>query len=191
MQKAALRKLYKDKRKELGASAMMKYQDLILIRFQQLKLEIPDNIMSYSSSEKLREYDPITVVDYCYFKNPALRLCYPVMKENVGMNAVQVREDTAFTENDFGIEEPVDGSIIPPAVIDMVFVPILAFDEKGNRVGYGKGYYDRFLAECRPDCLKIGFSFFDAELHIDAEPTDIALDYCITPNKEYSFNRKS
>jgi 5-formyltetrahydrofolate cyclo-ligase len=67
-------------------------------------------------------------------------------------------------------------------------VPLLAYDLKGNRVGYGKGYYDRFLAECRPDALKIGFSYFEPEEQInDTEDFDIPLNYCVTPHRCYEF----
>jgi 5-formyltetrahydrofolate cyclo-ligase len=49
----------------------------------------------------------------------------------------------------------------------VVFVPLLAFDKKGNRVGYGKGFYDAFLSKCKPETIKIGLSFFEAEETID------------------------
>jgi 5-formyltetrahydrofolate cyclo-ligase len=70
----------------------------------------------------------------------------------------------------------------------MVLIPLLAFDQTGQRVGYGKGYYDRFLANCRPDCIKTGLSFFPAEDKItDTNTFDIAMDFCITPDKIYEF----
>ena len=70
----------------------------------------------------------------------------------------------------------------------MVFVPLLAFDEKGNRVGYGKGFYDQFLSKCQPETIKIGLSFFESETLIsDTLSTDIQLDYCVTPTKVYNF----
>ncbi|MFT7351177.1 MAG: 5-formyltetrahydrofolate cyclo-ligase [Flavobacterium sp.] len=72
--------------------------------------------------------------------------------------------------------------------IDVVFVPLLAFDLQGNRVGYGKGFYDKFLANCKPTTIKIGISFFEAEEKIsDVFAKDVKLDYCITPEKVYSF----
>jgi 5-formyltetrahydrofolate cyclo-ligase len=69
-----------------------------------------------------------------------------------------------------------------------VLIPLLAFDRKGHRVGYGKGYYDRFLRTCRKDVVKIGFSYFDPVEKIeDASRYDVRLNYCITPNDIYRF----
>lgn len=97
-------------------------------------------------------------------------------------------DNTKFTTNNLNIPEPVDGITIETSKLDVVFIPLLAFDESGNRIGYGKGYYDRFLKNCRKDVIKIGLSFFEAEEKIDdIAPTDIPLDYCVTPFKTYSF----
>ena len=84
--------------------------------------------------------------------------------------------------------EPAGGKPVSEDQIDVVIVPLLVFDEKGNRVGYGKGFYDRFLSRCREDVIKIGLSFFDAEKRIDdTDEFDIPLTYCITPGKIYEF----
>lgn len=97
-------------------------------------------------------------------------------------------DNTKFQKNKWGIPEPLNGIEIKPDKIDVVFIPLLAFDSKGNRVGYGKGYYDKFLASCKSEVLKIGLSFFEAEpLISDVSTDDIPLDYCATPNKNYSF----
>ena len=69
-----------------------------------------------------------------------------------------------------------------------MLLPLLAFDSKGNRVGYGKGFYDLFLSKCKPDVVKIGLSFFDTEEIIeDVFLEDIRLDYCITPDTIVKF----
>jgi 5-formyltetrahydrofolate cyclo-ligase len=82
----------------------------------------------------------------------------------------------------------VETATAEPQEIDLVIVPLLAFDEKGIRVGYGKGYYDRYLKDCREDCLKVGFSYFEAVERIeDADEFDVPLDFCITPNRIYVF----
>ena len=97
-------------------------------------------------------------------------------------------DGTKIKKNEYNIPEPVDGIEVPDSKIDVVFVPLLAFDQKGHRVGYGKGFYDRFLAQCKPDVIIIGISFFEAEEEIlDVNPTDFALHYCVTPNKIYRF----
>ncbi len=97
-------------------------------------------------------------------------------------------ENTKIKKNEYNIPEPLDGIEVPSQKIDVVFVPLLAFDQKGNRVGYGKGFYDNFLKECRADVLKIGLSFFEAEERIaDAYELDIPLDFCVTPNRVYQF----
>jgi 5-formyltetrahydrofolate cyclo-ligase len=97
-------------------------------------------------------------------------------------------ENTKIKKNEYNIPEPLDGIEVPSQKIDVVFVPLLAFDQKGNRVGYGKGFYDNFLKECRTDVIKIGLSFFEAEERIaDAYELDIPLDFCVTPNRVYQF----
>jgi 5-formyltetrahydrofolate cyclo-ligase len=99
-----------------------------------------------------------------------------------------VNEETSYEENEYGIAEPVGGEEIHPEDLDAVFVPLLCFDEKGYRVGYGKGFYDRFLSSCREDVIRIGFSYFDPVPSIDdINDFDVPLNLCITPNKLYEF----
>ncbi|RTY88407.1 5-formyltetrahydrofolate cyclo-ligase [Flavobacterium sp. RSP15] len=97
-------------------------------------------------------------------------------------------DNTRIKKNEYNIPEPVDGIEVPSTKIDVVFVPLLAFDKKGHRVGYGKGFYDTFLSECKPDAIKIGLSFFDSdELITDVFEGDVQLDYCVNPNQVYKF----
>jgi 5-formyltetrahydrofolate cyclo-ligase len=65
---------------------------------------------------------------------------------------------------------------------------MLAFDKQGYRVGYGKGFYDRYLKRCQPDVMKVGFSFFPPVDQIeDINANDVPLSYCITPHQIYAF----
>jgi 5-formyltetrahydrofolate cyclo-ligase len=97
-------------------------------------------------------------------------------------------DNTRLIKNQYGIPEPANGLEVPPQMLDVVFIPMLAFDIYGNRAGYGKGFYDRFLSQCRKDVLKIGLSFFEAEQEtIPNNPTDIPLNICVTPDKTYQF----
>ena len=114
-----------------------------------------------------------------------------ISKSNFGtgtMGHYLLTDNTVIKKNNYNIPEPVDGIEISSNKINVVFVPLLAFDKAGNRVGYGKGFYDTFLAECNPKTLKIGLSFFEAENQIeDVFKNDVTLDYCVTPNEIYSF----
>lgn len=97
-------------------------------------------------------------------------------------------DNTRIKKNEYNIPEPVDGIEVPSAKIEVVFVPLLAFDQNGHRVGYGKGFYDNFLSECKDGVLKIGLSFFEAEEEIsDVFESDVKLNYCVTPQKVYTY----
>lgn len=108
--------------------------------------------------------------------------------ETRGMTHFLLTDNTKIKKNEYNIPEPVNGLPVPPETIEVVFVPLLAFDVSGNRVGYGKGFYDNFLSECKPETIKIGLSFFEAENQIeDVFESDVKLDYCVTPEKVYGF----
>lgn len=99
-------------------------------------------------------------------------------------------EETKIKKNSYNIPEPVSGEQISVEKIDVVFIPLLAYDIHGNRVGYGKGFYDKFLSECREDVIKVGLSFFRPENAIeDVYEVDIPLDFCITPDTIHKFKK--
>jgi 5-formyltetrahydrofolate cyclo-ligase len=100
------------------------------------------------------------------------------------------RGDTPLVANRWGILEPdhVRSEAVDTEKIEAVLLPLLAYDRQGHRVGYGGGYYDRFLADCRPDVLKIGLSFFDPIDRItDVSPHDVRLNYCISPSNIHGW----
>lgn len=97
-------------------------------------------------------------------------------------------DSTKIKKNEYNIPEPIDGLEVPTHKINVVFVPLLAYDKIGNRVGYGKGFYDKFLSECKPETIKIGLSFFEPEEIIsDIFENDVKLDFCVTPKGVYNF----
>ncbi len=101
-------------------------------------------------------------------------------------------DNTKIVKNEYNIPEPVNGLPVPTEMIDVVFVPLLGYDKQGNRVGYGKGFYDKFLSQCKPDVIKIGLSFFEPEEQInDVSETDIKLDFCVTGEGILSFKNNS
>lgn len=108
--------------------------------------------------------------------------------ETTTMSHFLLTDNTTIKKNEYNIPEPINGLPVPVEMIDMVFVPLLAYDKLGNRVGYGKGFYDKFLSECKPDVIKIGLSFFEPEEQIeDVFETDVKLDFCVTSNAVFKF----
>ena len=108
--------------------------------------------------------------------------------ESRKMSHILLQDNTVLKLSPQNIPEPEDGIEIKSNQIEVVFVPLMAFDELGNRIGYGKGFYDIFLKKCSKNTIKIGLSFFEAEnFIIEKKPHDVPLNYCITPNKIYSF----
>lgn len=108
--------------------------------------------------------------------------------EDYSMSHYLLTDNTILQKNSHNIPEPIDGIAIKAEQLEVVFIPLLAFDTTGNRIGYGKGFYDRFLAGCKPEALKVGLSFFEAEDNrFEASKDDIKLDYCVTPSQVFQF----
>jgi 5-formyltetrahydrofolate cyclo-ligase len=188
--KKEIRKIYKDRRLQLSHSQKERLDDLLLIQFQKLPLPYIEVLLSYWPIAAMNEINTHTITDFIEFRNPGLRIAYPVTEfATCTMTAILIDDDTEFIENEYGILEPIVAEEIEADLIDVVLVPLLAFDTKGNRVGYGKGFYDKFLTACKKDVVKIGLSYFDpVEMITDVDAHDIKLDHCITPDKIYDFN---
>ena len=189
MIKAEIRKAYKSKRLNLSVKDVNSFQDLLLIRFQEMLLPYVQIAHSYVPMFSSNEPDPAPLLDYMQFRDLGMKIAYPrINASDFSMKHFLVDKQTVFLDNQYGIPEPTAGIEVTSDMIDVVFVPLLAFDKKGNRVGYGKGYYDRFLASCRNDVITIGLSFFPPVLSIDdIDFFDKKLDFCITPECVYAF----
>ncbi len=189
MFKKEARKLYRKKRDLLSVTDRLKFDDLILIQLQTVDLPFLSSVLSFYPIEEKAEINTFSITDYLHFRNPALQISYPkTSMQTHSMQAIACYADTVFIANEYNIPEPEGDEIIHPKDIDLVLVPMLTFDLKGHRVGYGKGFYDRFLKECAPDCLKIGLSYFEPLDNInDASEFDVTLNFCITPQQVYVF----
>src|SRR5207248_421137 len=96
------------------------------------------------------------ITDFIFFRNPGLQVAYPVTDfAACKMKAILTDDNTEFMQNEYLIAEPTSGEELPAEDIDAILIPLLAFDERGYRVGYGKGFYDRFLTKCSKDIIKI------------------------------------
>jgi len=189
MLKKEARKLYKEKRLALSEKERVKFDDLLLIQFQSAELPFIESLLTYWPIEENQEPDTHLFTEFLKFRNPELKVCYPVSDFSNGtMQAAITDIDTPFTKTELNIFEPQSNDFLAAAEIDMVFVPLLAFDKNGFRIGYGKGFYDKWLPACRPDCIKIGFSYFEPIEAIDGlHEFDLPLNLCITPQNVYVF----
>lgn len=112
----------------------------------------------------------------------------PRMAQDHSLEHILLTPETLLAQNEYGVPEPVGGTQLDPTELDVVFLPLLAVDRAGNRVGYGKGYYDRFLARCREDVITVGLSFFEPVAEIsDLDETDRPMDYLVSPERTYEF----
>jgi len=109
------------------------------------------------------------------------------------MFVAELKEDTELELNKYNIPEPVNTMKIASETINICVIPLLAFDKEGNRIGYGNGYYDKFLAQkCNKNILKVGVSFFPpVDELIPADEWDQKLDFVVTPQKTYKFGERS
>lgn len=189
MTKNQLRTIYKNKRNEISASQKSKLDDLLLIQFQQFDLTDIKSLFTYWPMEIHSEPNVELMTRYIRLMIPGVSIAYPVINPQANtMKAIIADEFTDFSSNKWGMMEPVGDREINANHIDLIFVPLLAFDLAGGRVGYGKGFYDRFLSYCQKDAVKIGFSYFDPVDQItDTNQFDVPLNYCITPQHIYEF----
>lgn len=187
MVKKELRKSYKALRQQLSS---MEIEEMSLaIANNLLKLEIWNKTYYhlFFSIEEQKEVETEFILHILQGKDKEIVVAKSDFT-TLEMTHYLLTDNTKFKKNDYNIPEPIDGLEVPVSKIDVVFVPLLAFDKKGNRVGYGKGFYDKFLSECSPETIKIGLSLFESEQLIeDVFDDDIPLNFCITPKKIYSF----
>ncbi|WGH76939.1 5-formyltetrahydrofolate cyclo-ligase [Tenacibaculum tangerinum] len=181
MLKTELRKLYKQKRNALKPLEKEKLQKNIYKQIFELKTNDIRTVHLFLSMRKFNEIDTKPIINY--FTEKGKRII--VSRCNFNTNSLThfyLEENTKLHLNKFGVPEPVDAEEAHVKDIDLVFVPLLISDEQNYRVGYGKGFYDRFLSECRKDTQTIGLNFFSPIERIeDVHEFDIALDLVIYP----------
>lgn len=189
MTKKELRTIYRDKRVPVGLQDMHQLIASMLGHFEKIPLGTLNYLLSFRASTAKLEVPVHFFETFCLDENRDLVVCYPRADFNsLSMEVYEDNERLTWELTTYGIEQPGSGDVISPLVIDCVLVPLLAFDENGYRVGYGKGFYDRFLPNCRPGVITIGVSFFEAvPLISNTNEYDVPLTYCVTPQRLYVF----
>ena len=190
MDKASLRIHFLNKRQGLSRSKYWMLMDRLLDQFKQIDWLEYNTVHIFLPIKKYKEIDTFSILNYFKFAAPQLQIVIPRTNfETFEMeNVLYDHDHTILVRNKFDIPEPIHGKLVSNNQIDLVFVPLLAFDKQGNRAGYGKGFYDRFLSKCRPDVKKTGISFFEPVDEIsDLNEFDTKLDFCICPDKIWQF----
>ena len=188
MTKAELRKQYLEKQKALSREERAEKSALIADRFfESFDLANISYLHCFIALEKFNEIDTLPIFQRVWSDHPGIATLVPrIEPDGYGLSHLHFAADTELVHNAWEIREPAHGKRVEPVEIDMVLAPLLAFDRQGHRAGYGKGFYDRFLARCRPDCVKVGLSYFPPVPAIDdAGEHDVRLDAFVTPDAVY------
>lgn len=188
-QKSSLRKTCLNKRKSLATSVQKLASKLIYDKIITCKeYENARNIGVYVACHKEIDLSKLwkdTVQkDKNYF--------FPKIYNQTTMVFLPASKETIFTKNKWGILEPEVNFLknTPPCKLDIIFIPLVAFDKFGNRIGMGGGYYDRLLATERPKLL-VGVAYeIQKQPIIEVDSWDIKLDLIITEKTIYDCTNK-
>lgn len=187
MTKLQIRENYKKKRSEITKDQLTSISETICsILFRNFELR-NKSISLFLPIEHQNEINTYLILEKAVLNGARVGLPR-INKQDISLKHYLFEKKQQLIRNHLGIPEPSYGEEIFPNEFDIVIVPLLAIDLKGNRIGYGKGYYDRFLKQCKEECLFIGLHLFDEFTNIDdINKFDIALHYCITPTKIIQF----
>ena len=191
MNKSILRKQYLVKRKAVSVKEIAeKSQQICDLFFQKIDLNTIKFLHVFLPIKKQNEIDTFLIIRRLQVEFPLINIV--VSRSNLENFEMQhfILEEHDLVENKWGILEPSQENRreVQPEEIDLIIIPLLVFDKQGNRVGYGKGFYDRFLKKCNPKTLKVGFCLEEPmELIEDLNEFDVKMDNCITPFGIWKF----
>jgi len=189
MNKSDLRKKYKAKRAALTVSQVEALDRQLLDHLKGLPWEAIQYLHCFLPIEKFKEYNTLPFLQWIGENYPKITVVISKSDfQSHELTHYKYNAETLLKLNPWGIPEPEFGEEISVSLIDAIITPLLVVDQLGNRVGYGKGFYDRFFSACRPDVLKIGVSYFDPIKEIsDLSDWDIPLSLVVSPAGVFSF----
>ena len=185
MDKSTIRNYYLSKRKVLSSKEITdKSQQICDLFFQEIDLNDVKFLHVFLPIKKQNEINTFLIIKRLQEKYPFISIV--VSRSNLDSLEMQhfMLEEHNLVENKWGILEPSpeNGREVQPEQIDLIIVPLLVFDKQGNRVGYGKGFYDRFLQKCSPKAQKVGIcSEEPIELIEELNEFDVKMNICVTP----------
>ncbi|TYP99424.1 5-formyltetrahydrofolate cyclo-ligase [Tenacibaculum adriaticum] len=181
MRKQDLRKQYKQKRKNLKEVEIDRLQKNIYQQLFKFDFSSVENIHIFLPIERQKEINTYPIISFLRKLNKTIIISKTDFS-TVTLQHFLFEEETQLETNTYGIPEPINAKKIDVKDIDLVFVPLLISDEKNYRVGYGKGFYDRFLSECSSEVKTIGLNFFEPIKKIeDINEFDVPLQTVIYP----------
>jgi len=185
--KKSIRSEYLAKRKQFTTTEINIWSQAITQHFLDADFMNLQTFHVFVSMSKFNEVNTEYIISELWRQGK--EVIVPKMDDKELLNCKYTAQ-TKMVENSWGILEPEDCIKVPNHQIDVVLVPLLISDLKGNRLGYGGGYYDRFLPLLNKETKFVGINFFEpVEEEIPNESYDIALDYLISPNKIYKIDR--
>lgn len=187
MTKKEIRKKYLEMRKTLSNDEVLSLSKQIFENFiKTFEVKEGQKAHVFISIEKLKEVQTGLFIDYFLKNKVDIYLPKMVGDEII---AVPLNETSRMKVNSWGIAEPETNEDAGLKDFDYIITPLLYCDAKGNRVGFGKGYYDNFFSKINSDCKKIGVGFYNpAEKVSDINMHDVPVDYLVTPMAVLSFN---
>jgi 5-formyltetrahydrofolate cyclo-ligase len=190
MTKAELRKFYLNERLSLSNEDLEQYNRGILENFfSQLEFDAVKVLHSFLPMENTKEPDTWQIINRVKKEFPRIRISIPKINvQSLEIENFFFEGPDQLKTNAWGIPEPDYGQPTSSDEIDMVLVPMLIADQRGHRVGYGKGFYDKFLATCKASCVPVGLCFYEPIARIDdVNELDMPLTHCATPVKVHHF----
>jgi 5-formyltetrahydrofolate cyclo-ligase len=189
-EKSVIRAYFKEWRNQLSGIELQEASQKIAAlveEFCDCHMHI-DHFHIFFPIKRLREIDTYLIRAILESRNKVIYTARlnPISTE---METVLIEKQTEFEPDRYGIPVPKILKLVSPKSLQVVFTPLLAVDMFGNRIGYGKGHYDRFFEKLDHKVLKIGLSVFEPIKMIPKESFDIPLDYCITPKNIFSFSK--
>jgi len=185
MTKSQLRIIYKSKRKEFSPEEVNQISSRILENLKLMNIWENRAFHIFMPILNHNEINTLPIMDHLFEQKK--QVIVPKV-DGPNMLSCLIDRETVFESGKFRVPEPKHFRLFDPEMIDVIFMPMLICDRSGNRIGYGGGYYDRFLLDCKKDVLKIGLNFFEPVDEIpEVFESDIPLDYCLTGNSIVSF----
>ena len=186
MKKNELREKYLKKRESFSKEQVLSLSEKIFRNFtDNFKLSENQKVHCFLSIPEKGEVDTQLFLNEFFKRDVRVFVPKIYRKELI---SVEITAETPLLKNSWGIREPESNEDSGETNFDFVITPLLYCDHQGNRVGYGKGFYDGFFETVNVKTLKIGLSFFSPEEEInDLRENDVPLDYLTTPAEVLSF----